>query len=74
MMKRYVFAVLVSAAISTGLAEPVAAQVTTGTIVGTVSDTSGVVPGANVTIHRGQPWDVGHVRHRFRTAPTRRLS
>ena len=50
MMKRYVFAVLVSAAISTGLAEPVAAQVTTGTIVGTVSDPGGVVPGANVTI------------------------
>ncbi|MEO7272625.1 MAG: carboxypeptidase-like regulatory domain-containing protein [Vicinamibacterales bacterium] len=29
---------------------PVAAQVTTGTIVGTVSDSNGIVPGASVTI------------------------
>ena len=32
------------------MATSVAAQVTTGTIVGTVSDTNGVVPGASVTI------------------------
>ncbi len=32
------------------LCTPVTAQVTTGTIVGTVSDTNGVVPGASITI------------------------
>ena len=32
------------------LCTPVAAQVTTGTIVGTVSDSNGIVPGASVTI------------------------
>src|SRR6478752_6241234 len=41
-------AILSAAALMT--ATSVAAQVTTGTIVGTVSDTNGVVPGANVTI------------------------
>src|SRR3954454_20721099 len=41
-------AILTAAALMT--ATPVAAQVTTGTIVGTISDTNGVVPGASVTI------------------------
>ena len=45
------FAMLTSAA-------PDARQVTTGTIVGTVSDSNGIVPGATVTIrevNRGTP-------------------
>src|SRR5919112_1460055 len=37
-------------AVLTLVAGPVAAQVTTGTIAGTVSDPNGVVPGATVTI------------------------
>src|SRR6478672_5664462 len=51
MTTRFVFAVLASAAMSAVLAVPVAAQVTTGTIVGTISDPNGVVPGATVMIH-----------------------
>src|SRR6478672_8197369 len=50
MTTRFVFAVLASAAMSAVLAVPLAAQVTTGTIVGTITDPGGVVPGANVTI------------------------
>ena len=50
MTKRHVFAVLGFAAMWMAGPVPVAAQVTTGTIVGTVTDPSGVVPGANVTI------------------------
>src|SRR3954463_1995152 len=50
MTKRHLFAVLASAAISAAFAAPIAAQVTTGTIIGAVTDPSGVVPGANVTI------------------------
>ncbi len=38
------------AVMSVALVTPGSAQVTTGTIVGTVSDSSGVVPGASVTI------------------------
>ncbi len=38
------------AALALLTAAPIAAQVTTGTIVGTVSDTNGIVPGATVTI------------------------
>src|SRR4051812_29024119 len=50
MTKRHLFAVLASAAMSAAFAAPIAAQVTTGTIIGAVTDPSGVVPGANVTI------------------------
>src|SRR4029453_282826 len=56
MTKRYVFAVLASAAMCAVLAVPADAQVTTGSILGIVTDPGGVVPGANVTItevHRG---------------------
>ncbi len=54
-------AILSAAALMT--ATSVAAQVTTGTIVGTVSDTNGVVPGANVTIREVIEEHLGHVRH-----------
>ena len=64
MMKRYVFAALCRRRYRQVSTEPVAAQVTTGTIVGTVTDPGGVVPGATVTITRGQPRHVGYVRHR----------
>src|SRR6185503_8116745 len=50
MTKRHAFAILASLAICTIFSAPVAAQVTTGTIVGMVTDAGGVVPGANVTI------------------------
>ncbi|HTG99764.1 MAG TPA: TonB-dependent receptor, partial [Vicinamibacterales bacterium] len=50
MTKRHVFAILQSAAIWAVLTIPIAAQVTTGSILGTVTDPGGVVPGANVTI------------------------
>jgi len=50
MTKRHVFAILESAAIWAVLTIPIAAQVTTGSILGTVTDPGGVVPGANVTI------------------------
>ena len=50
-MKRHLFAAVLSAVITSVWIAPVAAQVTTGTIVGTVTDSNGVVPGANVVIH-----------------------
>src|SRR3954468_2091531 len=50
MAKRHLFAIFASAAMWAASAAPIAAQVTTGTIIGTVTDPSGVVPGANVTI------------------------
>ena len=49
MTNRSLRAAILSAA-ALMMATSVAAQVTTGTIVGTVSDTNGVVPGATVTI------------------------
>jgi len=51
MMKRRLFAAAFSAAVVSFWIAPAAAQVTTGTIVGTVTDSNGVVPGANVVIH-----------------------
>ncbi len=51
MMKRRLFAAVFSAAVASFWIAPAAAQVTTGTIVGTVTDSNGVVPGANVVIH-----------------------
>src|SRR4029079_6405402 len=51
MMKRHFFAAVLSAVIASVWIAPIAAQVTTGTIVGTVTDSNGVVPGANVVIH-----------------------
>ena len=51
MMKRDFFAAVLSAVIASVWTAPIAAQVTTGTIVGTVTDSNGVVPGANVVIH-----------------------
>ena len=51
MMKRVLFAAVVSAALASVWTAPIAAQVTTGTIVGTVTDPNGVVPGATVVIH-----------------------
>jgi hypothetical protein len=50
MTKRHVLAAAVTAAVMLAVPPPLAAQVTTGTIVGTVSDANGVVPGAAVTI------------------------
>ena len=50
MTKRHVFAIAASLAIWTILSVPLAAQVTTGSILGIVTDPGGVVPGANVTI------------------------
>ncbi|PYR88419.1 MAG: hypothetical protein DMF84_28480 [Acidobacteria bacterium] len=50
MTKRAIFVAALSSLIALAGAVQSAAQVTTGTIVGTVSDPSGVVPGANVTI------------------------
>ena len=50
MTKRSIFVVALSGLIAIAAAVPSAAQVTTGTIVGTVSDPDGVVPGAVVTI------------------------
>ena len=51
MMKRHFFAAVLSAVIASVWIAPIAAQVTTGTIVGTVTDSNGVVPGASVVIH-----------------------
>lgn len=51
MMKRDFLAAVLSAVIASVWTAPIAAQVTTGTIVGTVTDSNGVVPGANVVIH-----------------------
>ncbi len=50
MTKRRVFAVLASAVTLAVCVTPIAAQVTTGSLIGTVTDPGGVVPGANVTI------------------------
>ena len=50
MTKKWIFALPLAALLALGAALPVAAQVTTGTIVGTVSDASGVVPGATITV------------------------
>jgi len=50
MTKRGIFVVALSGLIGMVVAGPSAAQVATGTIVGTVSDSDGVVPGASVTI------------------------
>src|SRR5262245_44714012 len=49
MTKHWIFALTLASAIVCG-GSPAAAQVTTGTIVGTVTDASGVVPGATVTV------------------------
>ena len=51
MMKRDFFAAMLSAVMASVWTASIAAQVTTGTIVGTVTDSNGVVPGANVVIH-----------------------
>ena len=50
MTKRWIFALPLAASIAVLSPSPLAAQVTTGTIVGTISDASGVVPGAPVTV------------------------
>ena len=50
MTKREIFVLALSGLIAMVVAVPSAAQVTTGTIAGTVTDPSGVVPGAAVTI------------------------
>jgi hypothetical protein len=50
MTKKWILALPLAASITLCAASPVAAQVTTGTIVGTVSDASGVVPGATITV------------------------
>jgi len=50
MTKRHVFAVVASLSIWTILSAAIAAQVTTGSLLGTVTDPGGVVPGANVII------------------------
>jgi hypothetical protein len=49
-MTRRIGPVLVAALMSFAIAAPTAAQVTTGTFVGTVRDPSGIVPGATVTV------------------------
>jgi len=51
MIKRSAFAAVLFVVTASAWTAPVAAQVTTGTIVGTVSDPNGVVPGATVVIH-----------------------
>ncbi len=73
MTNRSLRAAILSAA-ALMMATSVAAQVTTGTIVGTVSDSNGVVPGATVTIREVNRGHLGHVRHRRRPAATRRPS
>ena len=50
MTKTRILAVPLAALIALGISAPVVAQVTTGTIVGTVTDAGGVVPGATVTV------------------------
>ena len=50
MTKARLLALVLAAVIALYGSSPVAAQVTTGTIVGTVSDAGGVVPGATVTV------------------------
>ena len=49
MTKQWISALPLAASLALG-GSPAAAQVTTGTIIGTVSDASGVVPGATVTV------------------------
>jgi hypothetical protein len=51
MIKRSAFAAVLFVVTASAWTAPVAAQVTTGTIVGTVTDPNGVVPGATVVIH-----------------------
>ena len=50
MTTQWVFAMPLAAVLTVASAAPIAAQVTTGTIIGTVSDAGGVVPGATVTV------------------------
>jgi Carboxypeptidase regulatory-like domain/TonB-dependent Receptor Plug Domain len=50
MTKTWIFALPLAALLAIGGSAPAAAQVTTGTIVGTVSDAGGVVPGATVVV------------------------
>ena len=50
MTKARLLALVLAAVIALYGSSPVAAQVTTGTIVGTVTDSGGVVPGATVTV------------------------
>jgi carboxypeptidase family protein/TonB-dependent receptor-like protein len=50
MTKHRLFLAALTCLLTIGTASPVPAQVTTGTIIGTVSDANGVVPGASVTI------------------------
>src|SRR3954470_10253481 len=50
MTKRTFVAAALVALFAPILTPPVAAQVSTGTIIGTVSDSNGIVPGATVTI------------------------
>jgi outer membrane receptor protein involved in Fe transport len=50
MTKHSLFLAALTSAFTIVTASPTPAQVTTGTLVGTVSDANGVVPGANVTI------------------------
>jgi Carboxypeptidase regulatory-like domain/TonB-dependent Receptor Plug Domain len=49
-MTRSIFGLLLATVFTLCSASPVAAQVTTGTIVGTVSDAGGVIPGATVIV------------------------
>jgi hypothetical protein len=50
MTTRWICATALLAALALGGAAPAAAQVTTGTIIGTIRDAGGVVPGASVTV------------------------
>jgi hypothetical protein len=50
MAKPWILALSLASSIALFTSTPASAQVTTGTIIGTVSDANGVVPGANVTI------------------------
>jgi hypothetical protein len=50
MIQHSLFLAVLTSALTIVTASPSPAQVTTGTNVGTVSDSNGVVPGANVTI------------------------
>ena len=74
MTKRCIFAAVLTMAIAVVAAEPSAAQVTTGTIVGTVSDANGIVPARHRYHPRSEPRHVGHVRDRRDRAATRRRS
>ena len=49
-MKRTMFVVVLTAMVALWDAAPTAAQVTTGTLVGTVRDPQGIVPGATVIV------------------------